>query len=198
MMHPDTELKFINKEKGYGVVATKFIPAGTITWVLDRLDKVYRPSQYKALEPIYRNILDIYTYRNNEGNFILCWDHARFVNHSFNSNCLSTAYDYEIAIRDIEKGEELTDDYGYLNVTEPFTPVDEGYERKTVYPDDLLHFYKLWDEQLKAVFNKIELVDQPLKAIIKKSTWKITQSVINGKLPLASTLFNYFNPNSAS
>ena len=74
MMHPDTELKFINKEKGYGVVATKFIPAGTITWVLDRLDKVYRPSQYKALEPIYRNILDIYTYRNNEGNFILCWE----------------------------------------------------------------------------------------------------------------------------
>ena len=198
MMHPDTELKFINKEKGYGVVATKFIPAGTITWVLDRLDKVYRPSQYKALEPIYRNILDIYTYRNNEGNFILCWDHARFVNHSFDSNCLSTAYDYEIAIRDIEKGEELTDDYGYLNVTEPFTPVDEGYERKTVYPDDLLFFYKLWDEQLKAVFNKIELVDQPLKAVIKKSTWKITQSVINGKLPLASILFNYFNPNSAS
>jgi len=197
-MHPDTELKFINKEKGYGVVATKFIPAGTITWVLDRLDKVYRPSQYKALEPIYRNILDVYTYRNNEGNFILCWDHARFVNHSFNSNCLSTAYDYEIAIRDIEKGEELTDDYGYLNVTEPFTPIDEGYERKTVYPDDLLFFYKLWDEQLKAVFNKIELVDQPLKAVIKKSTWKITQNVINGKLPLASTLFNYFNPNSAS
>ena len=179
MMHPDTELRFINKEKGYGVVATKFIPAGTITWVLDRLDKVYRPSQYKALEPIYRNILDVYTYRNNEGNFILCWDHARFVNHSFNSNCLSTAYDYEIAIRDIEKGEELTDDYGYLNVTEPFTPVDEGYERKTVYPDDLLFFYKLWDEQLKAVFNKIELVDQPLKAVIKKSTWKITQNVIN-------------------
>jgi len=198
MMHPDTELRFINKEKGYGVVATKFIPAGTITWVLDRLDKVYRPSQYKALEPIYRNILDVYTYRNNEGNFILCWDHARFVNHSFNSNCLSTAYDYEIAIRDIEKGEELTDDYGYLNVTEPFTPIDEGYERKTVYPDDLLFFYKLWDEQLKAVFNKIELVDQPLKAVIKKSTWKITQNVINGKLPLASTLFNYFNPNSAS
>lgn len=198
MMHPDTELRFINKEKGNGVVATKFIPAGTITWVLDRLDKVYRPSQYKALEPIYRNILDVYTYRNNEGNFILCWDHARFVNHSFNSNCLSTAYDYEIAVRDIEKGEELTDDYGYLNVTEPFTPVDEGYERKTVYPDDLLHFYKMWDEQLKTVFNKIELVEQPLKAVIKKSTWKITQSVINGKLPLASTLFNYFNSNSAS
>ncbi|MEC8884143.1 MAG: SET domain-containing protein-lysine N-methyltransferase, partial [Bacteroidota bacterium] len=72
------------------------------------------------------------------------------------------------------------------------------YERKTVYPDDLLFFYKLWDEQLMKVFNKIELVEQPLKSIIKKSTWKITQSVINGKLPLASTLFNYFNPNSAS
>jgi len=26
MMHPDTELRFISKEVGLGVVATKFIP----------------------------------------------------------------------------------------------------------------------------------------------------------------------------
>ena len=31
------------------------------------------------------------------------------VNHSFKSTCMSTAYDFEIAIRDIYPGEQLTD-----------------------------------------------------------------------------------------
>ena len=45
MIHPKTELQFINKEIGYGVVATEFIPAGTITWVLDKLDREFtRPN----------------------------------------------------------------------------------------------------------------------------------------------------------
>jgi hypothetical protein len=38
MTHPKTELKLISNEIGYGVVATDFIPAGTITWALDKLD----------------------------------------------------------------------------------------------------------------------------------------------------------------
>lgn len=29
MIHPDTEVRFISNEIGYGVVATKFIPKGT-------------------------------------------------------------------------------------------------------------------------------------------------------------------------
>lgn len=32
MIHPAMELKHISEEIGYGVVATAFIPAGTITW----------------------------------------------------------------------------------------------------------------------------------------------------------------------
>ena len=31
MIHPDTELRFINNVVGYGVVAKKLIPKGTIT-----------------------------------------------------------------------------------------------------------------------------------------------------------------------
>lgn len=194
MMHPHTELKFIDHQKGYGVVATQFIPAGTITWVLDKLYREFKPSKYEALEPTYKNILDIYSYRNNQGNYVLCWDHARFINHSFNSNCLSTAFDYEVAIRDIQQGEELTDDYGYLNVSEPFTPIDEGYERKIVYPNDLLDYHQVWDEKIQEVFPKIMQVTQPLKPLIKSSTRKTTQKIIEGKIPFPSILFNYFNP----
>ena len=152
MIHPDTELRFISNEIGYGVVATKFIPAGTVTWVLDQLDREFTPLELQQMAPIYQNILDTYTFRNNKGNYILCWDNGRYVNHSFNSNCLTTAYDFEIAIRDIHPGEQLTDDYGYLNIPLPFRAADEGTRRKIVYPDDLLKYYKVWDNKIKKVF----------------------------------------------
>jgi hypothetical protein len=37
MIHPWTELRFINDSIGYGVFATQFIPKGTIVWALDDL-----------------------------------------------------------------------------------------------------------------------------------------------------------------
>ncbi len=44
MMHPHSELRFINESIGYGVFATKFIPKGTITWILDELDQKFTES----------------------------------------------------------------------------------------------------------------------------------------------------------
>ena len=193
MIHPNTELKFISKEVGYGVVATEFIPAGTITWVLDKFDREFTPEDVKNLEPIYQNILDTYTYRNNKGNFVLCWDIGRFVNHSFNSNCLTTAYDFEIAIRDIQPGEQLTDDYGYLNISEPFKGIDEGTKRKTVYPDDLVKYYKVWDKKIEKVFGKITEHEQPLKALINDDLWLKIKNIVKGKQSIDSILNNYYS-----
>ena len=193
MIHPKTELKFISEDVGYGVVATDFIPAGTITWVLDKFDREFTPKDLEKLEPIYQNILDTYTYRNNKGNYVLCWDIGRFVNHSFNSNCLTTAYDFEIAIRDIHPGEQLTDDYGYLNITEPFKGIDEGTKRKTVYPDDLVKYYKVWDKKIEKVFGKITEHNQPLKELISPKLWLKIENIIKGKEPLDSILKNYYS-----
>ena len=193
MIHPKTELRFISKEVGYGVFATDFIPAGTITWVLDKLDREFRPEEFFAMDLVYQNIIDTYTFRNNIGNYILCWDHGRFVNHSFNSNCLTTAYDFEIAIRDILPGEQLTDDYGYLNIKDPFTAEDEGTERKIVYPDDLVRYYKVWDEQILKVFGKINAYEQPLRVLIKDELWDKVQKIIAGKQQIDSILNNYYD-----
>lgn len=194
MIHPHTEIRFINDQVGHGVVATQFIPAGTITWALDKLDREFTPSDFEKLDILYQNILETYTYRNKSGNLVLCWDNGRFVNHSFKSNCLSTAYDFEIAICDIHPGEQLTDDYGYLNVTEPFTGIDEGTERKTVFPDDLLKYSNVWDAQVKAVFSEIIKVNQPLKNLISSSTWKTIEDIISHKKEMASIAENYYNP----
>jgi hypothetical protein len=78
MIHPHTELQFISEKIGYGVVATRFIPKGTITWVLDKLDRLFTPKQFQCMDPLYQQVLDTYTYRNPDGNYILCWDNARF------------------------------------------------------------------------------------------------------------------------
>ena len=192
MIHPHTELRYISDEIGFGVVATKLIPAGTITWVLDKLDQQFTRAQFLKMDPVYQNILETYTYRNNKGNLILCWDNGRFVNHSFKSTCLSTAYDFEIAVRDIHPGEELTDDYGYLNVSHPFEGIDEGTTRKTVYPDDLTNYYKVWDQKIASVFPKINQLDQPLKHLLPRKTQSEINAIILGKKEIASILNIYY------
>lgn len=193
MIHPHTELQFISDEIGHGVVATRKIPAGTITWVLDPLDREFTHEQYRELDDLYKDILDTYTYRNNKGNYVLCWDHGRFVNHSFKSNCLTTAYDFEIAIRDILPGEQLTDDYGYLNIVEPFRGIDEGTDRKVVYPDDLLNYHAVWDDTLIKVFSKIVIKPQPLKPFLDDSLWRKVQKIAAGEEEMDSILKNYYS-----
>lgn len=173
MIHPHTEIRFINDKIGYGVVATQFIPKGTITWAMDKLDRVFTPTQIKKLDPLYQQVLDKYTYRNAAGNFVLCWDNARFVNHSSNSNCITTAYEFELAIRDIHPGEELTDDYGYLNVAEPFEVLPEpGISRTVIYPDDLVRYHRTWDEKLLAAFPEFLQVNQPLIDLLDEDVRK--------------------------
>ncbi len=192
MIFPKTELRFINKNIGYGVVATEFIPKGTITWALDALDKEFTPKEVSQMDSKYQKILDFYTYRNNKGNFVFCWDFGRYVNHSFNSNCISTAFDFEVAIRDIHPGEQLTDDYGYLNITEPFEAEDEGTERKIVYPDDLLRYHKVWDEKVKAVFPLITQLNQPLRTFISDEVWQKVENIAKGKEEMLSILNCYY------
>ena len=192
MIHPKTEIKLISNEIGYGVVATEFIPAGTITWALDKLDREFSPLEFQEMPPIYQDILDYYTFRNNNGNFVLCWDNGRYVNHSFNSNCLTTAYDFEIAIRDIQVGEQLTDDYGYLNIPYPFKGINEGTRRKTVYPDDLLKYYKVWDKKLLKVFDRVPKLNQPLKELISPEIWKEIMEISEKKTEMKSILTNYY------
>lgn len=196
MIHPKTEIKFISNDIGHGVVATEFIPAGTITWVLDKLDREFTPEQVQLMTPIYQNVVDTYCFRNNKGNYVLCWDNGRFVNHSFNSNCLTTAYDFEIAIRDIQKGEQLTDDYGYLNIDRPFRGFDEGTKRKIVYPDDLAKYHKIWDKKIEKSFPKITQLDQPLKELISSEMWAKIENITAGNEKLESILINLYNHSS--
>lgn len=191
-MHPDTEVRFINEVIGYGVVAKKFIPCGTITWVQDDLDRVFSATEVENLHSKIQEQLEKFSFRNNKGYLVLCWDQAKYVNHSFNANCLSSAYDFEVAVRDIQPGEQLTDDYGYLNISEPFKAVDEGTGRDTVYPDDLLKYYVKWDRQLQTAFQDFEQVAQPLIQLVPRAVLEKVTASLRNKEPLDSILNLYF------
>ena len=176
------------------MVATSFIPKGTITWVQEELDIVIPRGKSENFNPVTKALFEKYSFRNSEGNYILCWDIAKYMNHSFNSNCLSSAYNFEMAIRDIQEGEELTDDYGYLNVEEPFEPENEESDRNVVNPDDILHFYKGWDKSLKPLFPIIRELDQPLISILSQEIQEEVKEVADGRKKMLSTINLYYKP----
>jgi hypothetical protein len=193
MMHPHTALRFISEEVGHGVVATSDIPAGTITWVQDELDRELTPRAVQVLGQPFAATLDKYCFRNQHGNWILCWDHARFVNHSFRSNCMTTAFNFEIAVRDIAAGEELTDDYGYLNVMRPFEALDEGVGRTIIYPDDLTRHHEAWDRTLRNAWPSIPKVEQPLRQVVDNAVWRRVVRIAQGDVEMPSILDCYFH-----
>lgn len=191
MLHPDTELRYIDADIGYGVFATRDIPKGTITWARDSFDLEFTPDEARHLDPLHADLVKKYAYRNHLGHFILCWDFGRYVNHSFESNCISTGYDFEIAVRDIRAGDELTDDYGYLNLTEPFKPRQSARGREYVFPDDLLHFHDQWDTQVQACLPLLFRVPQPLLSLVPQKDLDEIKKTLAGKRPMKSILAHY-------
>ena len=171
MIHPSTELRFINNHIGYGVFATDFIPRGTITWVQDSFDQVFSPAHVDRLSPFHQAILDKYAFTDARGSFVLCWDLGRFVNHSCAPAALSPGYNFEIAVRDIAPGEELTDDYGTLNLDTPFACSCGMPEcRRIVGPEDAVHYSDRWDQLVSEAFPLISTVQQPMWHLVREKS----------------------------
>lgn len=187
MIHPNTEVRFIDEEVGYGVFAKVAIPRGTLTWVKDQLDREFSPEALLAFDVANREILDRYSYRNSKGHYVFCWDHTRFMNHSAEPNCLLTPYGFEIAVRDIAENEELTNDYGSLNIIEPFVPRPDGSARERILQDDLARHSADWDQQIAAAVVFSVSVEQPLLGLLAPATWEEIREVAEGKRALRST-----------
>jgi hypothetical protein len=139
MIHPHSELRFVNNKIGfgYGVVATQLIPRGTITWVRDEFDQAFSVLHIESMAPIYRDLTTKYCFVDAKSDSILCWDLARYINYSCDLSCHSAGYDFELAVRDIRAGEELTDDYGSFNLEDDLVCFYASpLCRETIRPDD--------------------------------------------------------------
>lgn len=184
MLHPHTELRYLGPEIGSGVFATSRLPKGTITWVQDPLDQVIDLAlspQYAAYPPV----LERYSFRNREGQYVLCWDYGRFVNHHCEPNCLSPGLDFEIAVRDIEAGEELTNDYGSLNLEfEMVCCCGSARCRRKVVPADFERMAGYWDELLASAFSHIAGVEQLLWSYLEDP--ELVRECLSGRAPVPS------------
>jgi hypothetical protein len=189
MIHPDTELRFIHPDIGFGVVATRLIPKGTITWVQDELDQVFQPSGIESLGLMYEAVLRKYSFVNGRGEYVLCWDLARYVNHSCRPSCLSAGYNFEIAVRDIHPGEELTDDYATLNLEGSFDCCcGQSDCRTTVREDDIYSHADRWDGIVRKAFPLIGKVAQPLWPLVAEKP--AVEAALNGGNEILSCKLN--------
>lgn len=109
---------------GIGLFADQDIPKGTVTWqFMPGYDRLLTDQEINDLpEPARSSILNHAYLDNVSGLFVLCLDNARFMNHAEAPNTAGVHEDgaidgYDVAVRDIKKGEELTCDYRTFDAT---------------------------------------------------------------------------------
>lgn len=170
MMHPHTRVQPISDQIGVGVVATRLIPAGTAVYQSDPLDIRIPANDPRLSDPKLAEYIETYTYLDPDGTRVMCWDIGKYVNHSCTPNTLTTGYGFQVALRDIQVGEEITDDYGIY--TEDFGPLlcNEPTCRGHIRSSDFLKLVPQWDARLKPVVKKFFDVEQPLMYLLDDTT----------------------------
>ena len=103
----------VSEIHGIGLFAAEFIPKGTMTWkFLEGFDLRLPKSILAELSTPAKEQFLKYSYLDS-GSMLyeLCSDDARFFNHSDTPNTGSISDIIDVALRDIQPGEELTCDY---------------------------------------------------------------------------------------
>lgn len=163
MIHPFTELRFIGEPVGYGVFATEWIPEGTILYVKDALEIEVSPETLPTHTPEMQAVIEKYSYIDERGYRIISWDFAKYVNHCCRCNSMSTGYGFEIALRDIAPGEEITDEYGLFNLTQEMQLLCPNSDcRCVIRPGDFEQYGHAWDERVRASLPRVFEVAQAL------------------------------------
>ncbi|MCG6975786.1 MAG: SET domain-containing protein-lysine N-methyltransferase [Acidiferrobacterales bacterium] len=180
MLHPATELGAVSPDIGVGIFASGFIPKGTIIYIKDPLEIVIEEGDNRLQDPAMRKLIDRYSYMEPTGKRIVSWDLAKYMNHSCDANSISTGYGFEIAIRDIEPGEEITDDYGLLNV-EQRMPCCCGASncRGWIGEDDIQKYHTKWDSLARDALAYYYYVSQPLGGLMDTLTRRQLQRYLD-------------------
>ncbi|MBI1385657.1 MAG: SET domain-containing protein-lysine N-methyltransferase [Rhizobiales bacterium] len=104
--------------EGLGLFAAEPIAKGTVTWrFVEGYDPLFSQADIDALPEPARSDTLKYVYLNVEAVvYVYCLDNARFMNHADDPNTGSVttpddSFGYDVALRDIAAGEEMTCDY---------------------------------------------------------------------------------------
>lgn len=171
MIHPATELRLVSPHVGYGVFASRRIPRGSLVYVQDPLDIEITPEKFRSLDEPSRSLAEKYSYIDSRDIRILSWDSAKYVNHSCDPNTMSTGWGFEIAVRDIEAGEEITDEYGLFNLEWEMQCACGGSAcRGMIRPADGGNHYRRWNRAVQSALLSIHENEQPLMACLDPIT----------------------------
>lgn len=170
MIIPWVKIVWISDLKGYGLFATRPIPKGTVTFVQDGLDIVISSEQLSGVDPKLQDYVEKYSYEDFLGNRVISWDLGKYMNHDDDANTLSTGYGFEIAVRDIEEGEEVTDDYRIFSTHHDLTFQNRNLSLEEISPWPE-HLIKDWDVRCLAALKTIGTIEQPLQSFIAAEIW---------------------------
>jgi len=111
---------------GIGVFTEEFIPSGSIIWQWhEGIDHKVSPELVDALPEVCQEVFKRYSWIENDM-YIICIDNERYINHSDNPNCVfPDDGTIGFAARDIQIGEEITQDYSTFD--EDFGKKEFGY-----------------------------------------------------------------------
>ncbi len=110
---------------GRGLIAREFISPGTLVWLLKPgFDVELTKEQFDELSPNAREQIGRYIYTDvATGNYILCSDDAKYMNHSDTPNTKTEGHQ-TTAIAPIEPGQEITCNYYEFDATTRQTTVE--------------------------------------------------------------------------
>ena len=190
MLHPDTELRFVSPAIGYGVFAKKRIPRGTYLWSLSPLERNFTRAQYDAFPEPIRKIVAHHGVLTAEGDLFMSWDNAIYINHSCEP-AIRTAGNFEIAVRDLEPGDEVTCDYGALNTWLMECLCGAASCRRLIYAEDVLTLGARWDEEARRALTEAGRVAQPLLVYAFEADRLQHQAMITDPARMPSHVINY-------
>jgi hypothetical protein len=189
MIHPETELRYVNDDLGYGVFATGQLPRGTIIWTLCRLDRRYTMDQIAAFAAPYQELLKKYCYLDSAGVHILCWDSGRYVNHSCEPTSFAVGPEIEILVRDVGPGEQITSDYSLGNLEADLTcRCGVPRCRGVIRAGDVQRFAEEWDQIARDSLPCAARVPQALEPFVEDKASFHTMVEDPAKMPSHRTL----------
>ena len=180
---------------GDGVFATAPLPAGTIVWTQDPLDRIIAPGELERLPALLRGLVERYAYIDDRGDHILCWDAGRLVNHSCAANLRGIGARVLVAARDIGPGEEITCDYAECNLETPLACACGAPGcRGEIARADLERLADAWDAEVARLLPLVRRAEQPLwPAQVDPEE---TAAMLDGRRPVPS--FRVLYPGAAA
>lgn len=106
-----------SRHHGVGVFTPQPLARDTVIWEFrEGVDLRLSPEVLESVPEPLQARLRRYCYLEEDGQYVLCGDNAKFMNHSFESNCIDPEGGHTITARDIRAHEELTCDYRLFDV----------------------------------------------------------------------------------